>query len=154
MCVNHLPFYKKIKHLFSISWFSMLIMYLNFYRARIRTFCTGARLIDKDRSWFINNGYICLFFSWFMGTLSGGTSMYRSIVLMWSGVLWPKYANTSLIKEFECRSKLWLTSRIPLLTPILFWWSLKLIKLVLLATTRWLFYILVQDNELYNRYSN
>ena len=132
----------------------MLIMYLNFYRARIQTFYTGARLIDKDSSWFINNGYICLFLSWFMGTLSGGTSMYRSIVLMWSGVLWSKYANTSLIKEFECRSKLWLTSRIPLLPPILFWWSLKLIKLVLLATTGWLFYILVQDNELYSRYSN
>ena len=132
----------------------MLIMYLNFYRARIWTFCIGARLIDKDRSWFIYNGYICLFLSWFMGTLSGGTSMHRSIVLMWSGVMWPKYANTSLIKKFECRSRLWLISRIPLLTPILFWWSLKLIKLVLLATTGWLFYIPVQDNELNNQYSD
>ena len=78
----------------------MLIMYLNFYGARIRIFCISARVIDKDRSWFIYNGYICLFLSWFMGTLSGGTSMYRSIALMWSGVLWPKYASTSLIKEW------------------------------------------------------
>ena len=36
----------------------------------------------------------------------------------------------------------------------LFWWSLKLIKLVLLATIGWPFYILVQDNELYSQYSD
>ena len=146
--------YLSKKNQIFISWFSMLIMHLNFYRARIWTFCVGARLINKDRSWFIHNGYICLFLSWFMGTLFGGTSMCRSIVLKWSSVLWPKYANMSMIKEFECRSKLWLTSRIPLLTLILIWWSLKLIKLVLLATTGWLFYILVQDNELYSRHSD
>ena len=112
---------------------NILIFHANyvfkFLRSKNSNFCTGARLIDKDRSWFIYNCYICLFLSWFMSTLSGGTSIHRSIVLMWSGVLWSKYANTSLIKEFECRSKLWLTSKIPLLTLILFWWSLKLIKL-------------------------
>ena len=44
----------------------MLIMYLNFYRARIRTFCTGARLIDKDSSYsYIMVTYVYFFLdSW------------------------------------------------------------------------------------------